>query len=167
MFIKHNACTSETIVFPIPLFSQGTCFTIKTSRLCKYRKHSSLQIQVLMVFVAKKKWYKNLVKIYPNIHQGIMDPNIFNIRILSSVLKWHLLKRFFFWISRLNKKSNITLKRIQPHCAFQGESLSSIDPQPKVTQCGVVHIILSQHEVLCVYKIPTFSLRFLSLNTVI
>ena len=54
----------------------------------------------------------------------------------------------------------MTLKRIQPHCAFQGESLSSIDPQPKVTQCGVVHIIPSQHERLCVYKIPTFSLRF-------
>ena len=120
-----------------------------------------------MVFVAKKKWYKNLVKIYPNIHQGIMDPNIFNIRILSSVFKYILLKRFFFEYPGFYKKSNMTLKRIQPHCAFQGESLSSIDPQPKVTQCGVVHIILSQHERLCVYKIPTFSLRFLSWNAVI
>ena len=110
MLIKHNACTSETIVFPIPLFSQGTCFTIKISRLCKYRKHSSLQIQVLMVFVAKKKWYKNLVKIYPNIHQGIMDPNIFHIRISSSVPKWHNLKSFL-GISRLNKKVKYDFKK--------------------------------------------------------
>ena len=50
-----------------------------------------------------KKWYKNLVKIYPNIHQGIMDPNIFNIRILSSVFKWHLLKRFFLNIQVIQK----------------------------------------------------------------
>ena len=53
----------------------------------------------------------------------------------------------------------MTFKRIQPHCAFQGESLSSIDPQPKVTQCGVVHIIPSQHERLCVYKIPNVFIK--------
>ena len=87
---------------------QCTCFTIKTSRLCKYRKHSSLQIQVSMVFVAKKMWHKNLVKIYPNIHQGIMNPNVFHIRILSSVFKWHLLIRFFLSIQVLIKNSNMT-----------------------------------------------------------
>ena len=65
-----------------------------------------------------KKWYKNLVKIYPNIHQGIMDPNIFNIRILSSVFKWHLLKRICLNIQVKQKikydfkKSDMALKRI-------------------------------------------------------
>ena len=57
-----------------------------------------------------KKWYKKLIKIYPNIHQGIMDPNIFNIRILSSVFKWHLLKRFFFEYPGYTK-SQIWLKK--------------------------------------------------------
>ena len=111
-----------------------------------------------MVFVAKKKWYKNLVKIYPNIHQGIMDPNIFHIRISSSVPKWHNLKSFL-GISRLNKKVKYDFKKDSTPLCIPRESLSSIDPQPKVTQCGVVHIIPSQHERLCVYKIPNVFIK--------